>query len=87
MTILNEEFYDEVKYQVGQKVRVHIDNVPAYSLNGYVGVITAIKTKHVHTKKYRSVMYILHINPGESLMGDHYMYCSEDEINALDNRE
>ena len=59
MTILNEEFYDEVKYQVGQKVRISVDDVPEYSLNDYIGVITAIKTKHVHTKEGTCVKWDL----------------------------
>ena len=54
---MNESYNHEIKYQVGQRVRVDIPEIPPEETNCKEGVITAIKTRFPKSPEHRQHFY------------------------------
>lgn len=65
-------YTDMIKFQVGQRVKIELPEVPIESRDVTTGVIIAIRTDHAHCPSLRVIRYeILFDNNGNYLKKEH----------------
>ncbi len=70
---MTESYAHEIKFQVGQRVRVDIPEIPPEETNCKTGLITGIKTRFPRSPDLRQHYYMVRFDTGVIKKGCEYI--------------